>query len=99
MYPNLLHLQKVVAARCLSILSFSTLPRSLELQSFRQLRRELQTAKEATKDDEALDRLLQAQDRAEKKSQKEGEAQQRREDRAMNVRARKAKEALKKAQR
>jgi hypothetical protein len=61
--------------------------------------RELQTAKEATKDDEALDRLLQAQDRAEKKSQKEVEAQQRREDRAMNVRARKAKEALKKAQR
>jgi len=61
--------------------------------------RELQTAKEATKDDEALDRLLQAQDRAEKKAQKEVEAQQRREDRAMNVRARKAKEALKKAQR
>jgi hypothetical protein len=35
--------------------------------------RELQTAKEATKDDEALDKLLQAQDRAEKKAQKEAE--------------------------
>jgi hypothetical protein len=61
--------------------------------------RELQAAKEATKDDEALDRLLQAQDRAENKSQKEVEAQQRREGRAMNVRTRNAKKTLKKAQR
>jgi hypothetical protein len=60
--------------------------------------RELQTAKETSKDEEALDRLLQAQDRAEKKAQKEAEVQQRREDRAIMHRARTAKEALKKAQ-
>jgi hypothetical protein len=37
--------------------------------------RKLQTAKEASKDEETLDRLLQAQDRAEKKAQKEAEVQ------------------------
>jgi hypothetical protein len=37
--------------------------------------RELQTAKEASKDGKALDRLLQAQDRAEKKAQKEAKVQ------------------------
>jgi hypothetical protein len=49
--------------------------------------RELQTAKEASKNEEALDRLLQAQDRAEKKAQKEAEVQQRRKDRAIIRRA------------
>ncbi|KAK5674130.1 hypothetical protein LTS10_013115 [Elasticomyces elasticus] len=61
--------------------------------------RELQIAKEAAKDEEALEKLLQAQDRADQKVQKELEAQQKREDRAITVKARKAKEALKKAQR
>jgi flagellar biosynthesis component FlhA len=60
--------------------------------------RELQTAKETGKDEETLDRLLQAQDKVEKKAQKEAEVQQRRENRAIMHRARTAKEALKKAQ-
>jgi hypothetical protein len=60
--------------------------------------RELQTTKETSRDEEALDRLLQAQVRAEKKAQKEAEVQQRREDRAIMHRAKTAKEALKKAQ-
>jgi hypothetical protein len=37
--------------------------------------RELQTAMETDEDEEALDRLLQAQDRAEKKAQKKAEVQ------------------------
>jgi hypothetical protein len=61
--------------------------------------RELQAAKDATKDDEALDRLLQAQDRTQQKAQKQLEAQQRREDRAIRATARKTQEALKRAQR
>jgi len=61
--------------------------------------RKLQIAKEAARDEEALDKLLQAQDRAEQKAQKEVESQRKREDRAIMVEARKAKEALKKAQR
>ena len=60
--------------------------------------RELVAAKEATKDELALDRLLEAQDRAELRAQRELEAQQKRADRAIRVAARKAKEALKKAQ-
>jgi hypothetical protein len=33
MHPNLLHLQEVVAARCLSILSFSTEPTAVYIPS------------------------------------------------------------------
>jgi len=61
--------------------------------------RELAAAQELAKDDEALDRLLRAQDRAQLKAQKELEAQQRREDRAIKAAARKAQKALDKAQR
>jgi hypothetical protein len=61
--------------------------------------RELAAAQEFAKDDEALDRLLQAQDRAQLKAHRELEAQQKREDRAIKAAARKTKQALKKAQR
>jgi septal ring factor EnvC (AmiA/AmiB activator) len=61
--------------------------------------RELAAAQEYAKDDEALDRLLQAQDRAQLKARKELEARQKREDRAIRAVARKTKEALNKAQR
>lgn len=61
--------------------------------------RELAAAQEFAKDDEALDRLLRAQDRAQLKAQRELEAQQKREDRAIKAAARKTKKALDKAQR
>jgi hypothetical protein len=61
--------------------------------------RELAAAQEFAKDDEALDRLLQAQDRAQLKAHRELEAQQKREDRAIKAAARKTKQALEKAQR
>jgi hypothetical protein len=61
--------------------------------------RELAAAQEFAKDDEALDRLLQAQERAQFKAHRELEAQQKREDRAMKAAARKTKKALDKAQR
>lgn len=61
--------------------------------------RKLAAAQESAKDDEALDRLLQAQDRAQLKAGKEFEARQKREDRAVRAVARKTKEALNKAQR
>lgn len=61
--------------------------------------RELAAAQECSKDDEALDRLLQAQDRAQLKARKELEARQKREDRAIRAVAKKTKEALNKAQR
>jgi hypothetical protein len=61
--------------------------------------RELAAAQESAKDDEALDRLLQAQDRAQLQARKELEARQKREDRAIRAVARKTKEALSKAQR
>jgi hypothetical protein len=61
--------------------------------------RELAAAREFAKDDEALARLLQAQDRAQLKAHRELEAQQKREDRAIKATARKTKKALDKAQR
>jgi hypothetical protein len=61
--------------------------------------RELAAAQESAKDDEVLDRLLQAQDRAQLQARKELEARQKREDRAIRAVARKTKEALNKAQR
>jgi hypothetical protein len=61
--------------------------------------RELAAAQEFAKDDEVLDRLLQAQDRAQLKAHRELEAQQKREDRAIKAAARKTKKALEKAQR
>lgn len=61
--------------------------------------RELAAAQELAKDDEALDRLLQAQDRAQRKAHRELEAQQKREDRASRAAARKTQKALDKAQR
>jgi hypothetical protein len=61
--------------------------------------RELAAAHEFAKDDEALARLLQAQDRAQFKAHRELEAQQKREDRAIKAAARKTKKALDKAQR
>jgi len=60
--------------------------------------KELVAAKETAKDNQALDRLLETQSRAELKAQKELEAQKKRKDRAIRVQARKAEEALKKAQ-
>lgn len=59
----------------------------------------LQRAKDTAKDDEALDKFLQAQDRAGIKVQRECGAQQKREDRAIRLKARKIDEALKKVQR
>jgi hypothetical protein len=61
--------------------------------------RELAAAHEFAKDDEALARLLQAQDRAQFKAHRVLEAQQKREDRAIKAAARKTKKALDKAQR
>ena len=61
--------------------------------------RELAAAQEFAKDDEALDRLLRAQDRAQLKAHKELEAQQKREDQAIKAAARKTKKTLEKAQR
>jgi hypothetical protein len=62
--------------------------------------RELAAAQEFAKDDEALNRLLRAQDRAQLKAYRELEDQQKREDdRAIKAAARKTKEALDKAQR
>lgn len=49
--------------------------------------------------DEALDKLLRAQDRAQLKAHRDLEAQQKREDRAIKAAARKTKKALEKAQR
>ncbi|KAK5707290.1 hypothetical protein LTR17_020825 [Elasticomyces elasticus] len=60
---------------------------------------ELQDAKEAAKEREALEKASRAEARAASKAQKELEAQQKRKDRAIRAEARKAKEALKKAQR
>jgi hypothetical protein len=60
---------------------------------------ELAAAREFAEDDEALDRLLQAQDRAQLKTHRELEAQQKREDRAIKAAARKTTKALDKAQR
>jgi hypothetical protein len=59
--------------------------------------RELAAAQEFAKDDEALDRLLQAQDRAQLKAHRELEAQQKREHRAIKAATRKTKKALEKA--
>lgn len=61
--------------------------------------RELAAAHELAKDGEALDRLLQAQDRAQLKAHRELEVQQKREDRAIRAAARKTQKALDKAQR
>ncbi|KAK3614529.1 hypothetical protein LTR56_027197 [Elasticomyces elasticus] len=59
--------------------------------------RELAAAQESAKDDEALDRLLRAQDRAQLKADKELAARQKREDRAIRAVAKKTTEALNKA--
>jgi hypothetical protein len=64
-----------------------------------QKARELQDAKEAAREREALGKISRAEARAALKAQKELEAQQKREDRAIRAKARKAEEALKKAQR
>ena len=64
-----------------------------------QKARELQDAKEAAKEQEALDKVARVEARAASKAQKESEAQQKREDRAIRAEARKAEEALEKAQR
>jgi septal ring factor EnvC (AmiA/AmiB activator) len=61
--------------------------------------RELAAAQEFAKDDEALDKLLRAQDRTQHKAYRELEAQQKREDRAIKAAARKTQKALEKAQR
>jgi hypothetical protein len=61
--------------------------------------RELQDAKEAAKEREALDKVSRAEARASSKAQKELEVQKKREDRAIRAEAKKAEEALKKAQR
>ena len=63
-----------------------------------QKARELQDAKEAVKEQEALNKASRAEARAASKAQKELEAQQKRKDRAIRAEARRAKEALKKAQ-
>jgi hypothetical protein len=64
-----------------------------------QKARELQDAKEAAKEREALDKVSRAKARACSKAQKELEVQMKREDRAIRAEAKKAEEALKKAQR
>jgi hypothetical protein len=61
--------------------------------------REPAAAQEFAKDEEALDRLLQAQDRAQLKASRELEAQEKCEDRAIKAAARKTKKALETAQR
>ncbi|KAK1807540.1 hypothetical protein LTR12_018115, partial [Friedmanniomyces endolithicus] len=60
---------------------------------------ELQHVKEAAKEQEAPDKMSRAKARAAQKAQKEWEAQQKSDDRAIRAEARKAKEAHKKAQR
>jgi hypothetical protein len=64
-----------------------------------QKARELQDVKKAAREREALDKVSRAQARAAPKVQKELEAQQKREDRAMRAEARKTEEALRKARR
>jgi hypothetical protein len=64
-----------------------------------QKARELQDVKKAAREQEALDKVSRAQARAASKVQKELEAQQKREDRAIRAEARKTEEALKKARR
>jgi hypothetical protein len=64
-----------------------------------QKARELQDVKKAAREREALDKVSRAQARAASKVQKELEAQQKREDRAIRAEARKTKEALRKARR
>jgi hypothetical protein len=64
-----------------------------------QKARELQDVRKAAKEREALDKVSRAQARAALKVQKESEAQQKREDRAMRAQARKTEDALKKARR
>ena len=61
--------------------------------------RELQDAKEAAKEREALEKVSRAETRAAAKVQKELEAQRKREERAARAEARKAEHALKEAQR
>ena len=61
--------------------------------------RELQDAKEAVKEREALEKVSQAEARAASKAQKDSEAQRKREERAARAEGRKAEGALKKAQR
>jgi hypothetical protein len=64
-----------------------------------QKAKELQDAKEAAKEREALDKVSRAEARAFSKAQKELEVQKKREDRAIRAEAKKAEEALEKAQR
>jgi hypothetical protein len=64
-----------------------------------QKARELQDVKKAAREREALDKVSRAQARAASKVEKELEAQQKREDRAMRAEARKTEEALRKARR
>ncbi|KAK3613510.1 hypothetical protein LTR56_027839, partial [Elasticomyces elasticus] len=61
--------------------------------------RELQDAKEAAKEREALDKAYRTEARAALKAQKELDAQQKRKGRAIRAEARKAEEALKRTQR
>jgi hypothetical protein len=63
-----------------------------------QRARELQDAKEAAKEREALEKASRAEARAVAKAQKELQAQRKREERAARVEARKAEHALKRAQ-
>ncbi|KAK4981075.1 hypothetical protein LTR28_006825 [Elasticomyces elasticus] len=60
--------------------------------------RDLQDAKEAAKEQETQDKLLNAQDRAAQKAHKELKPQQKRKDRTARAVARTAEEALKKVQ-
>ena len=64
-----------------------------------QRARELQDAKEAAKEREALDKASRAEARAVAKAQRELEARRKREERAARAEAKKAEVALKKAQR
>lgn len=64
-----------------------------------QKARELQDAKEAAKEREALEKVSRAEARAALKTQRNSEAQRKREDRAARAEARKAESALKKARR
>jgi hypothetical protein len=64
-----------------------------------QKARELQDVRKAARERETLDKVFRAQARAASKVQKELEAQQKREDRAIRAEARKTEEALKKARR
>jgi hypothetical protein len=64
-----------------------------------QKARELQDVKKAAREREALDKVSRAQARAASKVQKELEAQQKREDRAIRAEARKTEEAFRKARR